>query len=140
VPGTLVRSGPLDDKKIDDMGQTHNTIVVFTTDNARRRRYAFQGEQADHLGRRMRVPSGHALAGRRQARHLEDRNLRVLPTFVEIWVRCKLGLREEGEGRRGVRIARRCARYTSPVLEPISNVIGQRADDAYRKPSPEDAE
>src|SRR6266700_4063071 len=40
-------------------------------------------------------------------------------------------------GRGGVRIARRSA---SPVLEPISNVIGQRADDAHCKPSPEDAE
>jgi arylsulfatase len=46
-------------KKLEDMGQLDNTIVVFTTDNGaethhlpRRRRHAVQGRQADDVGRR----------------------------------------------------------------------------------------
>ena len=55
-------------KKLEDMGQLDNTIVVFTTDNGaeshhlpRRRQHALQGRQADHLGRR------HARSVRRSA-------------------------------------------------------------------------
>ena len=46
-------------KKLEDMGQLDNTIVVFTTDNGAetfnlpgRRHHPVQGREADHLGRR----------------------------------------------------------------------------------------
>ena len=45
-------------KKLEDMGQLDNTIIVFTTDNGAehhlsgRRRYAIQRRDYYHLGRR----------------------------------------------------------------------------------------
>ena len=82
-------------KKLEDMGELDNTIVVFTTDNGAevinlpgRRRHPVQRRQADHLGRR------HA----RSVRHLAGpviikpgtifkemfASLDWVPTFVEI--------------------------------------------------------
>jgi len=63
-------------KKIDDMGQTNNTIVIFTTDNGAET-FTFpdggchpvQGLKDDHLGRRHARSGGHSLAGRHQAWH-----------------------------------------------------------------------
>ena len=71
-------------KKLEDMGQLDNTIVVFTTDNGAendhlsgRRHHPVQGRQADHLGRRHARAAGRALAGRHQAGHGQERHLRV---------------------------------------------------------------
>ena len=71
-------------QKIEDMGQTNNTIVVFTTDNGAetdhlpgRRHHPLQGRQADHLGRRHARSAGHPLARRHQARDRQERDLRV---------------------------------------------------------------
>ncbi len=71
-------------KKLEDMGQLDNTIVVFTTDNGaevdhlpRRRHHALQGRQADHLGRRHARSVRHSLAGAHQAGHGHERDVRV---------------------------------------------------------------
>ncbi len=71
-------------KKLEDMGQLDNTIVVFTTDNGaethhlpRRRHHPLQGREADHLGRRHARADGHPLAGRHQAGHGQERDVRV---------------------------------------------------------------
>ena len=71
-------------KKLEDMGQLDNTIVVFTTDNGaesdhlpRRRHHAVQGRKADHLGRRHARSAGRPLAGPHQAGHGQERDLRV---------------------------------------------------------------
>ena len=62
-------------KKLEDMGQLDNTIIVFTTDNGPRR--SRTQTAASHrsrarrarLGRRLSRADGRALAGRHQARH-----------------------------------------------------------------------
>ena len=62
-------------KKLEDMGQLDNTIVVFTTDNGAET-FTFpdggvtpvQGLEDEHLGRRHARSGGHPLAGRHQAR------------------------------------------------------------------------
>ena len=71
-------------KKLEDMGQLDNTIVVFTTDNGAETITfpdggvtPFKGQQAHHLGRRHARSAGHPLAGRHQAGHGEERNLRL---------------------------------------------------------------
>ena len=71
-------------KKLEDMGQLDNTIVVFTTDNGaetirlpRRRHHAVQGQKADDLGRRHARADGRSLAGTHQAGHGEDGDLRL---------------------------------------------------------------
>ena len=63
-------------KKIEDMGQTNNTIVVFTTDNGAETitfpdggTTPFKGRKGDDLGGRLSRPDGHPLAGRHQAGH-----------------------------------------------------------------------
>jgi Arylsulfatase A and related enzymes len=62
-------------KKIDDMGQTNNTIVVFTTDNGAETITFPDGgttpsrAEADHLGGRHARPDADPLARRDQARH-----------------------------------------------------------------------
>ena len=57
-------------KKLEDMGQLDNTIVVFTTDNGAevdhlpgRRHHAVQRREADHLGRRHARSVRRSLAG-----------------------------------------------------------------------------
>ena len=71
-------------QKIEQMGQTNNTIVVFTTDNGAETFTfpdggitPFKGCKADHLGRRHARSGGHSLAGRHQARDRQERHLRV---------------------------------------------------------------
>ena len=82
-------------KKLEDMGQLDNTIVVFTTDNGAeditypgRRRHAVQGgRRADDLGRRHPRSAGRPLAGPHQARYGQERlfaSLDWVPTFVDI--------------------------------------------------------
>ena len=58
-------------KKLEEMGELDNTIVVFTTDNGAETitfpdggTTPVQGRQADHLGRRHARADGRALAGR----------------------------------------------------------------------------
>ena len=78
-------------KKLEDMGELDNTIVVFTTDNGAemhhlpgRRRHPVQGRQADHLGRRharavvIRWPGAH------QAGHGQERHLRVARLAADV--------------------------------------------------------
>ena len=71
-------------KKLQDMGQLDNTIVVFTTDNGAetitypgRRHHSVQGRQAEHLGRRHARSGARSLARGHQARHHQERHLRV---------------------------------------------------------------
>ena len=71
-------------KKLEDMGELDNTIVVFTTDNgAEVITYPdggitpFRGRQADHLGRRHARSVRHSLAGPHQAGHGLQGNIRV---------------------------------------------------------------
>src|SRR5262249_46020135 len=65
-------------KKIDDMGQTNNTIVVFTTDNgAETRHHPLQGREADDLGGGHARPNADPLARRDQAWHGQQRDARL---------------------------------------------------------------
>ena len=71
-------------QKIEQMGQTNNTIVVFTTDNGAETitfpdggTTPFKGCKDDHLGGRHARSGGDSLAGRHQARHRQERDLRV---------------------------------------------------------------
>ena len=71
-------------KKLEEMGELDNTIVVFTTDNGaetitfpRRRHHPVQGRQAQHLGRRHARPAGRSLALAHRARHGQERHLLV---------------------------------------------------------------
>ncbi len=71
-------------KKLEDMGQLNNTIIVFTTDNGAETitfpdggTTPVQGRQAEHLGRRHARSAARALAGRHQAGHGQERHLRV---------------------------------------------------------------
>ena len=89
-------------KKLEDMGQLDNTIVVFTTDNGAeshhlpgRRHHAVQGRQADHLGRRHARAVRHPLAGRHQAGHGQERDLRVARLAADLRRN-----RRRAEGRR----------------------------------------
>ncbi len=66
-------------KKLEDMGQLDNTIVVFTTDNGAetisfpgRRHHAVQGSEGRGLGRRLPRAAGRPLAGTHQARHGQE--------------------------------------------------------------------
>ena len=66
-------------KKLEDMGQLDNTIVVFTTDNGAeqgslpgRRRHALQGAERLGLGGRLPCAAGRPLARAHQAGHFED--------------------------------------------------------------------
>ena len=68
-------------KKVDDLGVTDNTIVVFTTDNgaeecsvARRRRDAVPRREGHQLGRRLARAVRDALARRDQAGRGHQRN------------------------------------------------------------------
>ena len=71
-------------KKLQDMGQLDNTIVVFTTDNGAETftfpdggTTPFKGCEDEHLGRRHARSVCHSLAGRHQARDRQERHLRV---------------------------------------------------------------
>ena len=71
-------------KKLEDMGQLDNTIIVFTTDNGAETitfpdggTTPVQGRQADHLGRRHARSGARSLAGRHQAGHHQERHLRL---------------------------------------------------------------
>ena len=63
-------------KKLEDMGQLDNTVVVFTTDNGAeadhlpgRRRHPVQGPEGRGLGRRLSCAARGPLAGPHQTRH-----------------------------------------------------------------------
>ena len=108
-------------KKLEDMGQLDNTIIVFTTDNGAessdlpgRRHDALQGQQAHHLGRRHARAAGHPLAGRHQAGHAEDRDLRVARLVADLrrHRRRPQGQRAEGADREG-RVSRASSRRRS---------------------------
>ena len=82
-------------KKLEEMGQLDNTIIVFTTDNGAqssdlpgRRRDALQGRQAHHLGRRharaTASSAGRASSSRAPGKDDIFASLDWLPTFVEI--------------------------------------------------------
>ena len=71
-------------QKIEQMGQTNNTIVVFTTDNGAETftfpdggTTPFKGSKMTTWEGGMRAPDGHSLAGRHQARDRQERHLRV---------------------------------------------------------------
>src|SRR5262249_5474755 len=70
------------------MGQTSNSIVVFTTDNgAETRHHPLQGREADDLGGGHARPNADPLARRDQAWHGQHEmlaSLDWLPTFVDI--------------------------------------------------------
>ncbi len=89
-------------KKLEDMGQLDNTIVVFTTDNGAevitypgRRRHPVQRRQADHLGRRHARSAGHSLARPHQARHGQEGDVRVARLGADLGEH-----RRRAEGRR----------------------------------------
>ena len=78
-------------KKLEEMGELDNTIIVFTTDNGAaepdlpgRRHDALQGQQAHHLGRRHARADGHPLAGPHQAGHGPERDLRVVRLAADL--------------------------------------------------------
>ncbi len=82
-------------KKLEDMGQLDNTIVVFTTDNGAEvitfpdgGVTPFKGRKAEALGRRLPRSDGRPLAGRHQARHGQEPDcspsLDWVPTLVDI--------------------------------------------------------
>ncbi len=82
-------------KKLEEMGQLDNTIIVFTTDNgaetinlSRRWHDAVQGWQAEHLGGRharpMRSSAGRASSSRARVKNEIFASLDWLPTFVDI--------------------------------------------------------
>ena len=71
-------------KKLEDMGQLDNTIVVFTTDNGAETitfpdggTTPFKGGKLSTWEGGMRAPAGRPLAGRHQAGHGQERHLRV---------------------------------------------------------------
>ena len=71
-------------KKLEDMGQLDNTIVVFTTDNGAETITfpdggitPFKGGKGEHLGRRHTRASGRPLAGHHPAGHGEERAIRI---------------------------------------------------------------
>ena len=71
-------------KKLEDMGQLDNTIVVFTTDNGAETitfpdggTTPFKGGKLSTWEGGMRAPALDSLAGRHQARHHQERHLRV---------------------------------------------------------------
>ena len=71
-------------KKLEDMGQLDNTIVVFTTDNGAETitfpdggTTPFKGGKLTTWEGGMRAPAARPLAGRHQAGHGQERDLRV---------------------------------------------------------------
>ena len=82
-------------EKIEQMGQTNNTIVVFTTDNGAETITfpdggvtPFKGEKLSTWEGGYARAAGHPLAGRHQAGHGQEQksspSLDWLPTFVDI--------------------------------------------------------
>ena len=70
-------------KKLEDMGQLNNTIVVFTTDNGAETitfpdggTTPFKGGKLSTWEGGMRAPLARSLAGRHQAGHGQERHLR----------------------------------------------------------------
>ena len=70
-------------KKLEDMGQLDNTIVVFTTDNGAETITfpdggvtPFKGQKGEHLGGRLSRPGGDPLAGPHQAGHGQQPDVR----------------------------------------------------------------
>ena len=70
-------------KKLQDMGQLDNTIIVFTTDNGAETitfpdggTTPFKGGKLSTWEGGMRAPAVDSLAGRHQARYHQERNVR----------------------------------------------------------------
>ena len=70
-------------KKLEDLGQLNNTIIVFTTDNGAETitfpdggTTPFKGGKLSTWEGGMRAPAARPLAGRHQAGHRQERHLR----------------------------------------------------------------
>ena len=79
-------------KKLEDMGQLNNTIVVFTTDNGAEAISfpdggvtPFKGQKGEALGGRLPRSDGHPLAGRHQAGHGQERHCSPRSTGCLRW-------------------------------------------------------
>ena len=90
-------------KKMDDMGQTNNTIVVFTTDNGAEARSHSQTVASHPLrarkarpGRAATAPRGHPLARRHQAGYRQGPNCSPRSTGCPRWSTSPAGPRVKG--------------------------------------------
>ena len=93
-------------KKLEDMGELDNTIVVFTTDNGAETITFPDGGTTPFAGGKlttweggMRAPAGGALAGPYQAGHREERHLLVARLGAHICRNCRRPERRRIEGR-----------------------------------------
>ena len=140
-------------KKLEDMGQLDNTIVVFTTDNGAETITfpdggvtPFKGPERRRPGRAAtRAANGHPLAGPHQAGHGEEPSsspsLDWVPTFVDIAGGPKGdGLKQQIEAgqypnivkttlgrRRSARLSRRKDRKRRRVTPFFSTIPGSHA-------------
>ena len=78
-------------KKLEDMGELDNTIVVFTTDNGAEMITfpdggvtPFKGGKLTTWEGGMRAPAGRALAGSHQAGHGQERHLRLARLVADV--------------------------------------------------------
>ena len=129
-------------KKLEDMGQLDTTIIVFTTDNGAQSQTfpdggmtPFKGQQAHHLGRRHARAAGHPLAGRHQAGHAEDRDLRVprLAADARGHRRRPQGQRPEGtdRGRQRIPASSRPPSTASNQLDYLTGKSEKSARDTF---------
>ena len=124
-------------KKLEDMGELDNTIIVFTTDNGAETHTfpdggitPFKGQKAEHVGRWHPRSVRHPLAGRHQAGHGLERNVRVagLGAHVRRNRRRRQGQRAEAaDRRRGISWHRQNhARWRQPNRLPHGQVGDSR--------------
>ena len=110
-------------KKLDDLGVTQNTIVVYTTDNGAEvmtwpdgGNTPFRGEKATNWEGGFRVPTLHPLAGRDQARHDPQRGLLPLRPDPDL-------LRRRRRAGRGGQVPAEATRPTARPSRSISTAI-----------------
>ena len=117
-------------QKIEQMGQTNNTIVVFTTDNGAETFTfpdggvtPFKGSKMTTWEGGMRAPAVDSLAGRHQARDGQERHLRVARLAAHV---CQHRRRRQGrraeEADRGRPVSRHReddARWRRPDRVPL---------------------